>query len=187
MSIRCHLAGFAVLSAVTAVSAAESTVPPIKPGLWQVQSEHLIDGKKAPDPSEQLKALSPEVRKQLESSMRQYGIDTRGGPGQTKMCLTREALDQGRWQGQQGACKTEFTSRSDSVWTWHSTCTQPPAESDGEATFQSPERYSVKIKTKMSLLGTSQASAMSMTGQWLGADCGDLKPLKTPPASGVNK
>jgi len=166
------------LLAVCAAAQAQSTPPspPIKPGLWQVQTDNETDGKKMPDMGAQLKTMSPEMRKRMEDNMKQHGIDMSGGPGQMKMCMTRESLDAGKWQGQQTRCKTDF-STGGSVWKWHSTCDQPPSVTDGEAAFASAEAYTVKSSTTMTMQGKQHLSKMSLSAKWLGADCGDLKPI----------
>ncbi|MBC7954304.1 MAG: DUF3617 domain-containing protein [Cytophagales bacterium] len=179
------LLGLLALSAATQAQ----TAPPIKPGLWQVQSERETDGQKAPDLGEHLKSMSPAMRQRMEASMKQHGIDMSGPPGQMKMCQTRESLDQGKWQGEQGACKTDFTTRSGSVWKWKSTCSQPPSVTDGEAAFTGPESYTVKSTTSMTMQGQAHVTKMTIKAKWLGADCGDLKPLqiKPPPAKPAAK
>ncbi len=168
-----------------AATAQAQTTPPIRPGLWQVQSERMSDGKKAPDLGEQLKTMSPAMRQRMEASMKQHGIDMSGPPGQMKMCQTKESLDQGKWQGEQSACKTDFTTRSGSVWKWKSTCSQPPSVTEGEAVFTGSESYTVTSATTMSMKGQNHTTSMTIKAKWLGADCGDLKPLKLPamPAS----
>jgi hypothetical protein len=159
------------------------TVPPIKPGLWQVQNEREVDGQKAPDMSEQLKKMSPAMRERMQANMKQHGVDMSGGPGLMKMCQTRESLDRGTWQGDQGNCKTDFTSRSGSVWKWRSTCAQPPSVTDGEAVFTGPESYTVTSSTSMTMQGQARTSKMTLKAKWLGADCGDLKPVAIPPGA----
>lgn len=170
-----------LIAACAAVAHAQ-TAPPFKPGLWQISSEHLIDGQKMPDMSAQWKNMPPEMRKQVEASMKQQGVDMSGGAGSQKMCLTRESLDEGRWRGSEGSCKTDYSSRTSSVWKWRSVCTQPPSESEGEARIESPERYTVKITTvATSRKGQKQTSQMTANAKWLGAECGDLKPMSPRP------
>lgn len=169
----------AALVLVTATAQAQTT-PPIKPGLWQVQSERMSDGKKAPDLGEQMKTMSPAMRQRMEASMKQHGIDMSGPPGQMKMCQTQESLDQGKWQGEQSTCKTDFTTRSASVWKWKSSCSQPPSVTEGEAAFSGAESYTVKSTTTMTMQGQSHVTTMALKAKWLGADCGDLKPLQRP-------
>ncbi|MBX3621549.1 MAG: DUF3617 domain-containing protein [Rhizobacter sp.] len=168
------------LIAACAMVAHAQTAPPIKPGLWQVTSTRLVDGQKAPELGEHLKNLPPEARKRMEANMKLHGVDMSGGPGSMKMCMTRESLDQGRWQGEQTNCKTDFTSRTGSTWKWRSSCTQPPSESEGEASFSGSESYTVKSTTRMTLQGQTRVTNMTMNAKWLGADCGDLKPLAPP-------
>ncbi|HET7796131.1 MAG TPA: DUF3617 domain-containing protein [Rhizobacter sp.] len=175
-----------ILLMVTALAAGPvlaQTAPPIKPGLWQVHSEREIDGKKAPDLGEQLKGMSPAMRERMAANMKQHGIDISGPPGQMKICQTREALDAGKWQGEQGQCKTDFGSRSNSAWKWKSTCSQPESVTVGEAAFANPENYTVKSTTTMAMQGQSHVTRMTLKAKWLGGDCGDLKPMQPPPAA----
>lgn len=159
--------------------AAQPSAPPIKPGLWQVQSEREVDGRKAPDPMERMKNLPPEARRQMEATMKQRGVDM-GQGGVQKICHTRESLDQGRWRGDSARCKTELTSRSAAAWTWRSVCTSPESEMEGEARFTSPEAYTVKTLLTMKRSGQAQTMRMLVNARWLGADCGELKPLQPP-------
>ena len=169
---------------VTCAAAAHAqTPPPIKPGLWQVQSEREVDGQKArmPDMNEQMKNMPPEVRKQIEAMMKARGVDMSGGAGEMKICVTRELLDQGKWQNEQGTCKTDYSSRSGSSWKWHTSCSEPVAETDGEAIFAGPENYTVKTVTKMIIQGEPKTSRMTLNSKWMGADCGDVKPINPRP------
>ena len=43
----------ALMMSGTAICAAAQTAPPIKPGLWQVQTDREVDGQKVPDPADQ--------------------------------------------------------------------------------------------------------------------------------------
>jgi hypothetical protein len=171
-----------LIAACAAVAHAQ-TAPSIKPGLWQVTSERLVDGKKAPDMSQQMQSLSPEVRKQMEAMMKQRGLDLNAAAGNGKVCHTRESLEQGRWRSEENSCKTDFSSRTAALWKWRSVCTQPPSESEGEARIENPERYTVKLNTTSAHKGQKHTSQMTMNAKWLGADCGDLKPMAPPPKS----
>lgn len=170
----------ATFSALAPFAQAQSA-PPIKPGLWQVQSERDLDGRKAPDPMEQMKSLPPEARKQMEAMMKKRGIDM-GEGGVRRICHSRESLDQGRWKGDSERCKTDITGRSAASWKWHSVCTEPPSEMEGEALFAGPESYTVKTLMTTHRKGQPQTMRMTMTAKWLGADCGELKPMQPPPA-----
>jgi hypothetical protein len=168
-------------SAVASAAHAQSN-PPIKPGLWQVQGEREVNGQKAPDPMERMKDLPPEARKQMEAMMKKRGVEMAQG-GVQKICHSRESLNQGQWKGDSEKCKTEITSRSASAWKWHSSCTQPESEMDGEALFSSTENYTVKTSMTTKHQGQAQTMRMTVTAKWLGADCGELKPMQRPAAT----
>jgi len=153
------------------------TAPPIKPGLWEIRSEREIDGQKAPDPSEQMKNLPPEVRAKVEAMMKEKGIGA-GEGGMNRVCLSRETLDQGQWQGQSDNCKTEFTTRSASSWKWRSVCTKPDSESEGEARFTNNENYIVKTLMKTKVQGQDRLTRTTIQAKWAGGDCGDIKPVQ---------
>lgn len=173
--------GLALLCASTfSVASHAADTPPIKPGLWQVRSERAVDGVKAPPMAAQMNNLPPEVRKQMEAMMKQKGVDMSGGAGDIKLCLSKESLDQNQWLAQKNGdknCKTEIKSRSSNRWTWHSSCLDPKSETDGEAVFNSPERYTMKMATIMTMNGETKTMNMTNTSNWLSANCGDLKPV----------
>jgi hypothetical protein len=60
-------------------------------------------------------------------------------------------------------------------------CTEPQAVSEGEASFAGPENYTVKATTTMNRRGEPRTTRMTMTSKWLGADCGDVKPINPRP------
>ena len=166
-----------------AAELALAQAPPIKPGLWQVRSEREVDGQKQQMPamSERMKTLPPDVRQQMEAMMKARGVDMSGGGGDMRICLTKESLDQERWRDERATCKTDYSSRSGNTWKWHTTCREPVAETDGEATFSSPEDYTVKTTTQMAIQGQPRTTRMTLTSKWLGADCGDVKPINPRP------
>ena len=154
---------FALRSRPASPAPLAQTVPPIKPGLWELISQREADGQKAADPSEEVKRMPPEARKQFEAAMRQKGMDI-GGGGPVKMCMSREVLDQGQWQGRQGGCKTEFTSRTATSWKWRTQCAKPQASGEGEAAFASPEAYTVKSTMKSTVDGHTRTTHTTVSG-----------------------
>jgi hypothetical protein len=149
--------------------------PPIKPGLWQVHSEREVDGKAQPDISAHMQDLPPEVRQRMESMMKQRGVDMSGDD--LKICLSKESLDAGRWQNMQGNCNITYSTRTNKNWKWHSVCTQPAAESDGEALFIDDKHYSIDTTMKINAMGTSNTTHMKINSKWVSADCGDIQPV----------
>ncbi|MFT3856042.1 MAG: DUF3617 domain-containing protein [Aquabacterium sp.] len=179
-------AAFVVLAMMARAAHADS--PPIKPGLWEITTEsRSVDGKALPDMSaqmaEQLKKMPPEMRKQMETHMKAQGVQMVPGKGGTgvRMCLTRDMLDQDRWQQSQGDCRNTGMNRAGNTWTWHFQCTQPPGEGEGKTTFEGSTAYATEMHLKTQHQGRMQTMTMKHRGKWLGADCGDIKPI-TPPA-----
>jgi hypothetical protein len=179
-ALRCLLATFAIALSPFAVHAQTvMPTPPIKPGLWQIQMEREVNGQKMPDMSERLKNMPPEKRAQFEAMMKQHGIQTGGGP--TQICYTRELLEHSPWADMQTDCKPTFSSRTSSSWKWHTSCPKSGYEADGEAVFINSENYTVKSTSASKTGDKVHNSNTTMTGKWVSADCGDVKPLDLKP------
>lgn len=168
----------ASLAATLTSTASAQTAPPIKPGLWEIHVEHQ-GGPATPDVSEHMKNMPPEQRKHIEAMMKERGVDMSGGMNKVKICLDKASMDQGRWQGEQAAhCKTD-KSNTGTVWRWHAVCGEPyNSVTDGEATFTNAETYVVKTKTTMTIRGKSQTTQSTIQSKWMGANCGDIKPIQ---------
>jgi hypothetical protein len=173
---------------VLAALPAAAQTPPIKPGLWQVEKYESSGDVPRPADSgrmaESLKKMPPEQRAQMEAMMKQRGIDmgsmaAGNGPQGIKMCFDRESLDQNRWQGEQGRCKTNFTTRTATLWKWTSACTEPPSTGEGEARFEGSDRYTVTFSSTVNLGAGPKTSRHTMTMRRLGDSCGDLKPIQS--------
>lgn len=159
------------------------TAPPIKAGLWELQVERGGGAPKLPDMNEHLKSMPPEARKRIEALMKSQGVDVSAGGGVLKICLSKEALNEGAWQGAQGSnCKTDFANHEATHWSWRSVCTTPQSETNGEATFADPEHYTVKSTTTTVYNGEKKTLENTIKSTWAGADCGDVKPLQPPVA-----
>jgi len=172
-------------SALLVVATLASAQPaPIKPGLWQMRMEQDNPEMAARmrEAETQMKNMPPEARKQMEAMMKQHGVNI-STPGEIKMCLSQEQLSQEGWQGRRddsSGCKND-TTRSGNTWKFHTVCPAPhKSQTDGEATFVSPERYTVKSTTTTGEGAEAKTMKMSVVSTWLGADCGDIKPIQPP-------
>ena len=116
---------------------------PMKPGLWQIHIDSETNGKKPPDLAERMKNMSPETRKRAEAAMKQQGVEA-GDSGGRRVCYGREMVEQGRLAEQPDGCKTDYSTRTPSLWKWHSSCPKMGFEGDGEAIFPDSENYVVK-------------------------------------------
>jgi len=177
---------FAIVAGLTwcQVATAHAEAPPIKPGVWEITTDsQTLNGQPLPDMSgqmaEQMKKLPPEMRQQMEAQMKARGVQMApsGGRMGVRMCLTREMLDQNHWQKMDGQCQNTAMSHSGATWSWKFKCTQPPSEGEGTTTFQGTDAYTSDMRMTTQRNGQPQTMTMKHKAKWLGADCGDLKPM----------
>jgi hypothetical protein len=183
--IAIRLAASSVLCSLVAVAAAGPLpAPPVKPGLWEARMSVLdAEGHEMASPEQAaLSRLSPEARARMAEAMKARGLSMPDANGATKVCLTKEMFESGKWQqmAADAGCTTNYSTLSGTTWKWHSSCTTLKSESDGEAVFNSAESYRTKVTTTATVMGKTNTSTRIVQAKWLGADCGDIKPF-TPP------
>lgn len=164
------------LASALAASIAAAQTPPIKPGLWEIRSERQIDGNAATAPTDAMKNMKPEARARVEAMMKQKGVAV-GSGGANRVCFTKDTLDAGRWQNST-SCKTDYGARTASTWKWRSVCESSGTSVEGEALFANPENYTVSTTSKHAFRGETKTTVTTIKAHWLGADCGDLKPIE---------
>jgi hypothetical protein len=171
--------------------AAQSPVPPVKPGLWETRMSMLdANGKEVPSPEfAALARMPPAQRAQMAEAMRARGVQLPDESGAIKACVTHETLDSGTFQqlANESGCTTNYLTRSASVWKWHTSCPSLKTESDGEMTFIGSESYRTRIVSTTSRTGAPTTSTRIVQGKWLSAACGDVKPFTPIPAAGRGK
>src|SRR3984893_3916128 len=186
--IAIRLAASSVLSCFVLFSASAGPLPvtPVKQGLWESRMSALDANGHETVPPEQaaLSRLSPEARARMADAMKASGVSIPDTNGATKVCLTKEMFESGRWQqmASEAGCTTNYSTLSGTTWNWHSSCTALKSESDGEAVFNNAESYRTKVTTTATVMGKTNTSTRIVQGKWLGADCGDIKPFAPPGA-----
>ena len=161
----------------------------MKPGLWSL-SNHMTSN----DPQlaqamaamqQHMANMSPEQREQMQKMMQQNGMQLdigAGGAMQTKMCMTREMAERKEFPVQQGDCKQSFTQQSSTRGRIAFTCTKPKVSGEGDVTADSDTSYRAHMKIKSEEEGRNQVVDMDVTGKWLSADCGNIRPIPIPRA-----
>jgi len=177
-----HLLTAATLLALALPAAAQS----MKPGLWEINNKMgggQMDAQMA-EMQKQLAQMPPEQRKQMEAMMAQRGMKMGGAGGGTTMqvCMTKEMVERSDMpmQQQQNDCKVTSQSRSGNTMKMAYTCASPPSSGEGEFTYNGAESYSSKMTINTTANGKPQVMKMEGTGKWLGADCGNIKPMVPP-------
>lgn len=179
MRVPAVLAAFACAAACLPVAAQQ-----LKPGLWEISN-------KMNDPQmeqamaqmqQQLAAMPPAQRQQMEAAMARQGVKmVPGGGNKVQMCMTREMVERSEVPMQDG-CKVTSQSRSGNTLQMAFTCASPPSSGEGRFTFAGDQAYSSRMTVRSQVQGRTEAMAMEGTGKWLKADCGEVRPPARPPA-----
>ena len=178
----------ALLAAASAATAFGAHAQTQASGLWEHTFKLTSQGgemeKAQAQMQAQLAAMPPEQRQKIEAMMKGRGV-TMGAQGTTaKFCLTQEQSAKPAEPQMAGDCKQTDMSRSGNTMRYRFACTSPQRVSgEGQVTYAGDKAYTGKSTVTTQVNGQPQQMGMDMTGQWLGADCGDVKPLGALPAN----
>jgi hypothetical protein len=157
----------------------------MKPGLWEFKQTPQLDPTRKAQMEQAQKAMEnmpPERRKMMEDMMAQRGVSMNmaGGTLTIKTCVTKEQAERNFAPvAHQGNC-TQEAKRSGSTIQTHFVCTDPASEGDATITLRGNEGFSNDITVRRERQGKTETTKVSGEGRWLGADCGDVQPMKSP-------
>lgn len=161
----------------------------MKPGLWSLSNSVTSND---PEIAQAMSAMqrhmanmSPEQRQQMQKMMQQNGVQLdigAGGALQTKLCMTREMAQRKEFPVQQGDCKQSFTQQSPTRGHIAFTCTRSKVSGEGDLTADGDTSYRARMKIRSEEQGRNQVVDMDVTGKWLSADCGAIRPMPIPRA-----
>jgi hypothetical protein len=177
------IAATLTLTVVAGVAHAQTQAP----GLWEHTFRMKSPGgemeKAQAQMQAQLDAMPPEQRKQMDAMMKSRGV-TMGAQGTTaKFCLTKEQAAKPPEARMTGDCKPADIKRSGNTMSYKFACTTPQqVNGEGQLTYVSDKAYTGTANVTTQAQGQARQMTMEMTGKWLGADCGDVKPLGAPPS-----
>ena len=175
-----------VLSAlILALCASGAHAQSQAPGLWEQSMTMKSAGgemeKAMADMQKQLAAMPPEQRKQMEQAMAGRGMKMGAQGTSLKVCISKEQAARAAEPSMNGDCTNKDVQRTATSVKFKFECTKPrPSSGEGEWTFTSDKAYTGKIATTTEVAGKPQQMTMDMTGKWLSADCGDIKPRAMP-------
>lgn len=158
----------------------------MKPGLWEVTSK--LGGSAEMDKAmaqmqQQMASMPPEQRKQMEAMLAKQGMSMSGAPGgmQTKMCITQDMVARSQMPVQtQGDCTSSTSDKTSTGMKFKFTCTSPPSSGEGQYTFMGDSAYTMKMKINAAQQGKAVTTTLDSSGKWLGAGCGNIKPIAIP-------
>ena len=157
-----------------------------KAGLWEVTSK--LGGSAEMDSAmaqmqQQMASMPPEQRKQMEAMMARQGVNMSSTTGavSSKICLTKDMIERSQMPMQtQGSCTSTNSNKTSTGMAFKFTCASPPSSGEGQYTFMGDSAYSMKMKINNLQQGKSAITTMDSSGNWLGADCGSIKPMVMP-------
>lgn len=174
---------FYLLAGVVSLTPAliQAADPPIdiKPGLWDITTTLQMSG--AP-PIPNLDRMAPEQRARIEGMMK----NMMGGPrtSTVKSCVTRESIDKAIARASSNGkneCSPKITHMNASVVDLRLDCADSNSQlkSTGDVTIEREDSEHIKgngdIKTSAAN-GRTMDTKWSMTGRFVSADCGSVKP-----------
>jgi hypothetical protein len=161
----------------------------MKPGLWTLSNRMTSNdpavGQAMSAMQQHMANMTPEQRQQMQRMMQQHGVQLdigAGGALQTKVCMTREMVERKEFPVQQGDCKQTYTQQSPSRGHIAFACTKPRVSGEGDLTADSDTSYRARMKIRSEEEGRNQVVDMDVTGKWLSADCGNIRPIAAPQA-----
>jgi hypothetical protein len=179
------VAGVAALSG-TAVLAQ----PHLRPGLWEETVAMKTDNAQANAAMEQMKArlasMPPEQRAAMEKMMASHGMGSApgGAANVIRVCITKEQVDRGFTPDHQGRCSRTNVSTSGNVTTFEFACKSDQHTVSGKGTFTAMGDTAFTASTVADTVSPKMTMHVQsdMSGKFISRDCGDVKPMETPPA-----
>ncbi len=177
-----HRFTLSALLACTLAAALPASAQDLKPGLWEVNNNVSSSSPQAQaaisEVQRHLATMSPEQRQSMQQMLERNGVQLNIGAGgalQTRMCMTREMIERREFPVQQGNCTQNIMPAGGNRLKVAFSCTKPRASGDGEMTVESPTSYRARMQVRSE--GRNETVDMDVNGRWVGADCGNVRPV----------
>ena len=147
----------------------------LAPGLWELTTSNMkVDNQDLPDLSLILGQLKQQMTPEQRAMLEKQGI-TMAGKG-VQVCLTPAQVetDSIPLTDPQSGCKQQITEKTGNQWKFRFSC--PKAQGTGVATFQSQKAFTTTVNGTFNATGIQQKGSLDSHAQWLGNDCGSVKP-----------
>lgn len=177
---------FALLAALAATPALAQNWKP-RPGLWEMQSTMKTGSGKLEaamaQMQEQLAAMPPEQREQMQKMFKQQGMSLPqpGAPMTIKVCMTQKEIDAERLPMREG-CTQKRTQTGPNTMKVSFQCPggngEPPSSGEGTVTMKGSTAFDGQYRMNVTSHGQTEQMDMTQQGRWLGADCGQIKPMR---------
>jgi uncharacterized protein DUF3617 len=171
----------------------------LKPGLWETHlTKQVLDGKDttaqiggaAAQMQKMLANMSPDQRARMEAMMKEHGASMGSSDGSIRMCISPEMANRDTpWVDPKGRCQPAKVTRSGNQASYEINCASEGTTTTGKGTSTVSGDL---VTTQMDMTttrsnGETHVSHTEAEMKFLGADCGDVKPLTPPSASSAPK
>jgi Protein of unknown function (DUF3617) len=169
------------------VSAASAQAQGVKPGLWEITSKMSGNAemdKAMAEMQKQLAAMPPAQRKQMEAMMAQNGmqISANAGGSTVKVCFSKKmAEDLDMRYSDRSDCTHTRQPRLGNTIKFSFSCEGGKTTGQGEYKLLADAGWDGDMTITSIQNGKRETMQMKSNGRWLGASCGNLKPLDETP------
>lgn len=174
---------FTVLT-LAGIAAGAAHAQTMKPGLWEFKQTPQLDPARQAQMAQAQKAMESmpaEQRQMMEKMMASRGVNVSmsGGSITIKTCVTKEQAERNMAPVTHHGNCTQDVKRSGSTIQTHFGCTDPASEGDATVTLRGNEGFTNDVTVRHQRQGKTEVTKVSGEGRWLGADCGDVKPMQS--------
>ena len=156
-------------------NASAASVLDVKPGLWEMTTTQKMSGMpEMPALSQDmLDQMTDEQRAQMDAAMKMMaGEET---TTTLQQCITQADLDEGALMAdQEQSCKQEIIDQSANRIEVKTTCDPSTGMGEGHMVFEAQNSEAMTGQFEMSGGEGGMSMSMTISGKWLGADCGDV-------------
>ncbi len=171
----------ALILLALAALAGTASAQRMAPGLWEHTMTMKGGGAEAAmaGMQQQLAAMPPEQRKQVEQMMAKQGMGMGAAPNSLRVCISPAMANEPEMPQNEKGCKQESMQRSGSTMRYKFRCEGPPPRvGEGEVTLQGDKAYSGRTVITSEAKGQPERMEMAMAGRFVSADCGAVKPAR---------
>lgn len=174
-----------LLAVAIALGSVGASAQQLRPGLWEHQTTMKTGSGQMESAmarmKEQLDAMPPEQRRQVEAMMGRQGVGggmpAAGQPMSVKICLTAGQAARNEIPQQQGECKQTASTRSGNTVKFKLECSGPrKATGEGEFTLISDKEHKGRVAITSESKSRQETMEVEHHARWLAADCGDVRP-----------
>jgi hypothetical protein len=158
---------------LSAIAVAQTPALDVKMGLWEITSTSDIGGQM---PAIDTSKMTPAQKARMEAAMK--GL-TGAHSAVTKSCMTKEKFNRSNFMTDDDSgttCQQTISTNTRTSLDANVVCTgKQTRTSQMHIDASSPTSFTASVKSVDTKQGRTMTVDMTMTGKWLGADCGTVK------------